>query len=72
MSKYKKSYYNYYFNYNNNTVIFNTLTGQISKLEGPEIALFNCNTSAYKPESLNSEKEKELLYKGMILNCEVD
>lgn len=72
MSKYKKSYYNYYFNYNNNTVIFNTLTGQISKLEGPEIALFNCNTSAYKPESLNSEKEKELLYKSMILNCEVD
>jgi uncharacterized protein len=68
VKSYKLSDYNYYFNYKNYNIIYNSLSGKLIKLDNPE---FNTINSCLKDEnsvlSLENDKLKNYLEDGLII-----
>ncbi len=72
MNKYKLSNYNYYFEYEDYMVVFNSLSGQVIKLQGLDKELMIKKTTKIAEMNALDKKAEELIDKGMILSDDID
>lgn len=73
MNKYKLSYYNYYFNYNDYNIIYNTMSGGLIKLNNQD---YYTITDLFKSKTCEKTEVddifKDCIDKGLILHEEIE